>query len=173
MDVQYQWCTHGNGATLLLIGTASTDVRTDGQSHDRKPASVRAVCTVASCCVVCSAFLSFSSTKIYMALVLLPEMMTIYVASTFLRILSITRSLVELRSTVWVTPCICVFLRFGLPTSTDLRIRNIQPETLAKKKLTWFIFKIISADYSSNNNNNHFRLSNSNFGQEKVRFLSL
>ena len=68
-----------------------------------------------------------------MALVLLPEMMTIYVASTFLRILSITRSLVELRSTVWVTPCICVFLRFGLPTSTDLRIRNIQPETLAKK----------------------------------------
>ena len=68
-----------------------------------------------------------------MELVLLPEMMTTYWASPFLRILSITRSLVELRSTVWVTPCICVFLRFGLPTSTDLRIRNIQPETLAKK----------------------------------------
>ena len=45
-----------------------------------------------------SAFLSFSSTEIYMALVLLPEMMTTYLASPFLRILSITRSLVELRS---------------------------------------------------------------------------
>ena len=64
MDVEDQWCTHGNGATLLLIGTSSTDVRTDGHSHDRKPASVRAVCTVSSCCVVMSAFLLFSSTKI-------------------------------------------------------------------------------------------------------------
>ena len=156
INVQYQWCTHGNGATLLLIGT----LRTDGQSHDRKPASVRTVCIVSSCWVVMSAFLSFSSTEIYMALVLLPEMMTTYLAPPFLRILSITRSLVELSSIVWVTPCILYVFR------------NIQPETLAKK-LTWFIFKMISADYSSNNNDNHFRLSNSNFGQEKVRFFYL